>query len=113
MTTPVPLATTLRFEEFWAWVCQHANCILRAGSGDVQLYDDDDLHWHLEDDPREPGLQLIQGKRVLASMMLDVQDVAFVQAVASDASEDKSTLFELVVTGKDGNYSPYHFVMAH
>ena len=104
-------------EEFWAWLREHANCILRAGSPDVELHDSDDLHWHLEGDSREPLIELIQGKRILASMFLDTREVAFVQSTPSDgASElngDRSTLFELVTTGRDGNYSPYHFLMAH
>ena len=113
MSTAVPLSTTLRMEAFWAWLREHANCILRAGSADVELHDSDDLHWHLEGDFREPILELVQGKRILASMYLDTREVAFVQATPSDSTEDKSTLFELITTGRDGNYSPYHFLMAH
>jgi hypothetical protein len=113
VSTSVQVPSTLRLEEFWSWLKEHCNCILRAGSADVELHDGDDLHWHLEGDAREPVVQLIQGKRLLAALFMEVHDIAFVQAVASDEPEDRSTLFELVSTGKEGNFSPYHFLMAH
>jgi hypothetical protein len=113
VSTQIQLPNAIRLEAFWAWLREHANCILRAGSADVELYDDQDLHWHLEGDAREPAVQLVQGKRLLASLFLDVRDVAFVQTGPSDNPEEPSFLFELVSTGKEGNYVAYHFLMAH
>ncbi|MFN0061826.1 MAG: hypothetical protein ACKVPX_04830 [Myxococcaceae bacterium] len=105
---------TLKFDEFWRWLHEHANCILRVGTEDFALFDQDDLHWHLEGDARQPVIQLIQGKRLMAELIMDTREVAFVQA-SPEASEpgDQTTLFELVVTGEGERFSSYHFLMAH
>ena len=39
--------TTLSFDEFWEWLMGHPNCILRAGTPDTILFDDEDFYWHL------------------------------------------------------------------
>ncbi|PWB68798.1 MAG: hypothetical protein C3F15_15925, partial [Holophagae bacterium] len=68
---PVEQNITMPFDEFWSWLLTHPNCILRAGTPDSVLYDDDDLHWHLEEDPdRNPSVQLVRGKHVLAELVL-------------------------------------------
>src|SRR5688572_20766522 len=69
---PMPVETearerdspTLAFDEFWRWLILHPNCIVRAGTADCVLYDDDDLHWHFASEAAEIYLcQLIRGKR--------------------------------------------------
>jgi len=37
-------AATLSFQAFWTWLQAHPNCILRAGTPEVVLYDDDLLY---------------------------------------------------------------------
>ncbi len=44
---------TLAFDEFWRWLVLHPNCIVRAGTADSVLYDDDDLHWHFANEGPE------------------------------------------------------------
>ncbi|MBX5480475.1 MAG: hypothetical protein IRZ16_01310 [Myxococcaceae bacterium] len=116
MSIDVETGTTLKFERFWKWLREHANCILRAGTDEVWLFDDDDLHWHLEEDAhRSPVVQLMRGKRVLAELVMDVRDVLFVQATPEGQPQngEQPTLFELVTAGGDENFGAYHFLMAH
>ncbi|MFN7133420.1 MAG: hypothetical protein ACK4N5_15175 [Myxococcales bacterium] len=110
----VETGTTLTFDRFWRFLREHSNCILRAGSEDVWLFDQEDLHWHFEEDSRHhPVVQLIQGKRMIAEMILDVRDVMFVQGTPEGEGEEESTLFEVVVGNKEETYTAYHFVLAH
>jgi hypothetical protein len=51
--------STFSFETFWQWLMRHPNCILRAGSPDAVLYDDEDLHWHFAADGQVLSLQVI------------------------------------------------------
>src|SRR5688500_16894877 len=77
----VQTGTTLTFDRFWTWLKDHANCILRAGTQDTWMFDSEELHWHFEADARHnPTVQLIQGKKLLAEIVMDVRDVMFVQA---------------------------------
>ncbi len=115
MSVTVQAGATLPFERFWKWLKHHPNCILRAGTSETWLYDQDDLHWHLEDGPeRRASVQLIRGKQVLGEMALDVRDVAFVQATL-DSEEDgeRRYLFEVVGGDKAEPYAVYHFLVAH
>jgi hypothetical protein len=111
----VETGTTLTFDKFWRWLREHNNCILRAGTEDVWLFDHEELHWHVDEDGRHnPVVQLIQGKRIVSEMLMDVRDVMFVQATPQGADpEDQTTLFELIVAGGDETFSAYHFLMAH
>ncbi|MDQ3264415.1 MAG: hypothetical protein M3Y59_12250 [Myxococcota bacterium] len=115
MSINVESGTTLTFEKFWAWLRAHTNCILRAGTEEVWLFDHEDLHWHLEEDAkRAPVVQVIQGKKLLAEVALDVRDVLFVQASPDEAEGAQgATLFEVVVGTKEETYTAYHFVLAH
>ena len=115
MSVTVQAGATLPFERFWKWLKHHPNCILRAGTSETWLYDQDDLHWHLEDSPeRRASVQLSRGKQVLGEMALDVRDVAFVQATL-DSEEDgeRRYLFEVVGGDKAEPYAVYHFLVAH
>ena len=115
MALTVQSGTTLTFERFWKWLKHHPNCILRAGTPDVWLYDQDDLHWHLEEDPeRHPSVQLVRGKQILAEIVLDVRDAVFVQATL-DSEEDgeRRYLFEVVGGDQVEPYAVYHFLVAH
>ena len=61
-----PLAT-LPFDTFWNWLMLHPNCILRAGTADAVIFDDDDLHWHFAQEGPE--------QERLVKEMLDDEDL--------------------------------------
>ncbi len=114
MSVSVQAGTTLPFERFWRWLKQHVNCIVRAGTGDSWLHDQEAFHWHLEEDEqRSPVVQLVWGKLLVGEMVLDVRDVLYVQAVPDpEAGEPGHFLFELVGGGGEP-YPVYHFLLAH
>jgi hypothetical protein len=113
MALTVDTGTTLAFDRFWRWIKRHPHCILRAGTADAFLYDQDDLHWYLdEDDDRSPTVQLLRGKALLAEVVIDPRDVLFVQATPDPEGEEGQHVFE-VIGGGDEPYPVYHFVMAH
>ncbi|HEX7625291.1 MAG TPA: hypothetical protein VF400_17060, partial [Anaeromyxobacteraceae bacterium] len=63
MSVTVETGTTLAFDRFWRFLKQHANCIVRAGTVDTFLYDQEAFHWRLdEDEDRNPVIQLIWAK---------------------------------------------------
>jgi len=114
MSVTVQSGATVTFDRFWRWLKQHANCILRAGTNEVWLYDHDDLHWHLDEDPeRNPTVQLVRGKEVLSEMVLDVREALFVQATRDGEEAEGQFLFEVVGGGRDEPYAVYHFLVAH
>ena len=115
MSLTVQSGATLSFDRFWGWLKRHPNCILRAGTPDSWLYDQDDLHWQLAEGPeRHPSVQLMRGKQVLGEIALDVRDVAFVQAtVDSEEEGERRWLFEVVGGDRAEPYPVYHFVVAH
>ena len=110
----VQTGTTLKFDRFWKWLREHPNCILRAGTEEVWLFDHEELHWHLEEDPnRNPVVQLIAGKRVYAELVMEDRDVLFVQATPEGTGGDQATMFELITGAEGGTFAAYHFLMAH
>ena len=55
---------SLPFEQFWAWVQSHPNCILRVANASMVLFDDDDYHWHFGVETETVCfVQVIRGKR--------------------------------------------------
>ena len=103
---------TMSFESFWEWVTAHPNCILRAGTRDTVLFDDDDFHWHFTTDGQANLLvQVIRGKRLVGEILIPSQEIAFVQGVLGD--HEGEFVFELV-TGDESSQSPlYFFVLTH
>ena len=111
MTSTATLTSHLDIQEFWRWLGNHFNCILRAGGAGFLLFDQPDLHWHQSEDP--DGLlvmQLIRGKETTAELYINPRDVL---SVTSSAEEGEQTLFELL--GSDGGEAVplCHFLMAH
>ncbi len=104
-------APTLSFETFWQWVMQHANCILRAGTRDALLFDDEDLHWHFAADGVLVFVQVIRGKRLMGELVIDTSRVAYVQALPEEPEGE--WLFELVSEGGTELSAEYHFVVSH
>ncbi|MEE8278541.1 MAG: hypothetical protein V3R89_07465 [Thermoanaerobaculia bacterium] len=103
--------TTLSFESFWSWLMQHPNCILRAGTPDTVLFDDDELHWHFASDGPILFIQVMQGKRLLGEIVLDPERVAYVQALTEE--RDGEYGFELISESETERVAAYFFVLSH
>jgi len=102
---------TLPFEEFWAWVQAHYNCILRAGSNDAVLYDDDSSHWRMtEFDADQWIVQLCRGKHVAAELFVTASLVSYVQFFESDTNE---FCYELIRESAGDRECLFHFVLTH
>jgi hypothetical protein len=113
MSVTVETGVTLPFDRFWRWLKRHPHCILRAGTPDAYLYDQDDLHWHLdEDDDRVPTVQLMRAKALLAEVAIESRDILFVQVTPDPDGEAGQHLFE-VIGGGDSPFAVYHFLLAH
>jgi len=103
---------TLSLETFWSWIVLHPNCILRAGTPETIIYDDDDLHWYLGPESQDTLLvQVLRGKRPIAEIFVDTKQVAHVQALPGENQGEH--LFELVSTSGGEPFSPWFFVMTH
>ncbi len=112
MAVTVETGATLSFDRFWHWLKRHANCLVRAGTPDVSLFDLEDLHWHLEeDDNRVPTVQLLRGKQPIGEIAIDTRELLYVQAVPDPEGEQGQFLFEAI--GGDEPFAMYHFVLAH
>ncbi len=107
MTEPV----TLSFDAFWSWLVTHPNCILRAGTPEAVLYDDDDLHWHFAVDGALFFVQVIRGKRLLGEVVVDTERVAYAQALGEE--REGEFLFELVSESETERTAAYFFVLSH
>jgi hypothetical protein len=107
-TTP-PLVTH-PFQSFWGWLQLHMNCILRAGTPTAVVFDDDDLHWHFGVEDEETYLvQVIRGKRILAEMILNPSEIAYVQGRPESEEE---YLFELIPPTPEAE-PVFYFLMTH
>lgn len=111
--SPLPDETpTLSFQDFWDWMIRHPNCILRAGTQDTVVYDDEDYHWHFAiEAPDTPLVQVIRGKRLVAEILIARDRIAYVQGAAGEV--DNEHLFDLVVEDEAGRATAYFFVMSH
>jgi hypothetical protein len=115
MSVTLETGSTLTVPKFWSWLRQHPNCILRAGTYDCFLYDQEAFHWHLEEDAdHNPLVQVIQGKQLVAELALDLRELLFVKAMPDpDAAESGQYLFELMGGPQAEPYAVYHFVLSH
>jgi hypothetical protein len=114
MSVTVETGTTLAFDRFWRFLKQHANCIVRAGTVDTFLYDQEAFHWRLdEDEDRNPVIQLVWAKLLVGELVLDVRDVLYVEATPDEEGEAGHFLFDLVGGSKEEPYAVYHVVMTH
>lgn len=102
---------TLSVDKFWSWLQSHPNCILRAGTPETVLFDDDDYHWHFSSE--EDGtllVQLIRGKRYVGEIAVVPGDIAYVQV---EPREQDEFLFELISETDKDRVAAYHFVLSH
>ena len=103
--------TTLSFDAFWNWLQAHPNCIVRAGTPEAVVYDDEDVHWHFASEGGETLMvQAMRGKKLVGEILVVPSDVAYVQGVAGE--EDEYT-FELVSEGERDRVTAYYFVLSH
>ena len=103
---------TLPFETFWHWMMGHPNCILRAGTPETVVYDEDDFHWHFVNyEGGAVGVQVLRGKRSIAEVIVDPEDVAYVQGVAGEIETEH--VFELISETETERTAAYFFVLAH
>ncbi len=105
-------AFTLPFSTFWSWLLAHPNCILRAGTPEAVLYDDDDLHWHFAaEGERTLLVQVLRGKTLVGELLLEPDQVSYVQAVPPERPDENT--FELMSDGEGESFAAYFFVLAH
>jgi len=103
--------STLPFETFWGWLLRHPNCIFRAGTPEVALFDDDDLHWHFAADGPNYYVQVMRGKRLLGELLVEPERVSYVQELGEDREGEHH--FELIAETESDRYVVYVFTLAH
>jgi hypothetical protein len=103
--------TTLPFDTFWNWLQMHPNCIVRAGTPESVLYDDEDVHWHFTMEGTETlVVQVVRGKQLVGELLVTPTDVAYVQGVAGEEDE---YVFELITESETDRVASYYFVLSH
>lgn len=107
-----PVASTLTFEKFWTWLVGHVNCIVRAGTPEVVLFDHDDFHWTiLSEDDTTRVVQLARGKELVGELVVFPSEIAYVQTEPGEAEGE--FVFDCVIETESAREVAYHFVMAH
>ena len=103
---------TLPFEAFWSWLVNHPNCILRAGTPETVLYDDEDLHWTFASEGATTlVVQLVRGKRLAGELWLEPEQVTYVQGYSSD--REGEWVFECILENEKEPVATYFFVLTH
>jgi hypothetical protein len=113
----MPTSTTsapLTFDAFWRWLSDHRNCVLRVGSNDVVLMDNELVHWDFFDEEERAVVQAIVGKALVGEVIIERADVLFVQA-SPDVEQPGSNAwsFELIGGPKGENYPLFSFLLSH
>ena len=111
MTSPTASPDALSLDNFWAWLIDHPNCILRAGTPDTVLFDDDDLHWQFGSDGPTLITQVLRGKRLMGEMLMNSEAVAYVELHTGEREDE--FFFDLIVETESERVVAYFFVMAH
>jgi hypothetical protein len=103
---------TIPFDKFWSWLSGHANCLIRAGTPELMLLDQDDFHWMLRsDDDHTCAIQLCRAKDLVAELLLYPAEVAYVQSESGDMEGE--FLFECIVESERSREVAYQFVLSH
>ena len=104
--------TTLPLQTFWSWLVTHPTCVLRAGTPDAMIYDDEDLHWHFASEGPETLLvQVIRGKRLMGEILVQHEAISYVSGHAGETEGE--FLFELITENEKDHLALYFFVLAH
>lgn len=104
-------ATTLPFDVFWGWLTMHPNCILRAGTPECVLYDDEDLHWVFANEATYLLVQVLKGKRLTGELLVEPEAVTYVEATTGD--QEGEYVFELIAETENERLVTYFFVLVH
>ncbi len=104
-------ATTLPFEAFWSWLVTHPNCILRAGTPEAVIYDDDDLHWTFAGEDGYLLVQVLRGKRPIGELLVEPEPVTYVESSAGE--QEGEVVFELISETPNDRVVSYFFVLVH
>ncbi|MEO8503586.1 MAG: hypothetical protein ABI609_06785 [Acidobacteriota bacterium] len=100
------------FETFWNWVVSHPNCLVRVGTPETSLFDDDDLHWVFDDQtPAEFLVQLVRGKRLVGEIVVQPELVTYVEATTGDSAGE--FVFDLISESESDRVAAYSFVVSH
>lgn len=103
---------TLSFDKFWEWLITHPNCILRVGTPDAVIFDDEDYHWHFVRESSETVLvQVIRGKRLVGEILIPREQIAYVQGALGE--QEGEFVFELIAGGENDQSAVYYFVLSH
>ncbi len=103
--------STLTFELFWAWLKQHPNCILRAGTPETVLYDDEALHWYIGEEGAEFVVQSIRGKQLVGEIVVDPEELAYIEALGEERQGEH--VFEAISENESERVAAYYFVLSH
>jgi hypothetical protein len=103
--------STLSLDSFWGWLLDHPNCLVRAGSADAVLYDDEDLHWWLGKDGNLLIAQSIRGKRLAGELIIDPERVSYVENVGEQREGEHA--FELITETETERFASFFFVLTH
>ncbi|WP_428820825.1 hypothetical protein [Microbulbifer sp. MCCC 1A16149] len=107
----MPHADSLTLQDFWPWLADHCNCILRTGTPDSILYDDDDFHWRFTQENANTLLvQLVRGKRLIGEVFIEPD---LVSSVRMTRGEKEEVIFDLMAEADGQEQVLYYFVMAH
>jgi len=103
---------SLSIAEFWSWLINHPNCILRAGTPETVVYDDEALHWGFgAEEPETLIIQAIRGKRPVGEILVVPDQVSWVRGAQGDIEGEY--LFELMSETEEEPFASYFFVMTH
>ena len=103
---------TLSFDQFWDWLILHPNCILRVGSPDAVLYDDEDYHWQFTQEGLEaPVIQVLRGKRLVGELLVIREPITYVQGSTGEVGGEY--VFELIAETETDRIAAYFFVLSH
>ncbi|MEM1179074.1 MAG: hypothetical protein AAGM22_12065 [Acidobacteriota bacterium] len=103
---------TLPFETFWGWLTQHTNCILRAGTPEAILYDDEALHWQFYAESESTLLiQAVRGKRLAGEILIEPELISYVEM--HEGEQEGEFVFDLISENENERMVSYYLVMAH
>lgn len=103
---------TIPFENFWAWLMAHSNCIVRAGTPEAMLFDHEDYHWHLAaEDEQTLIVQLVRGKELVGELVVFAAEIAYVASEALEGEEE--FVFECIIETESIREVAYQFVLVH
>jgi hypothetical protein len=103
---------SLTLPDFWTWLMSHPNCILRAGTPEATLFDDESLHWMFAyEEPETLIIQAFRGKQLAGEVLITPEQITSVRGFDGDVEGEY--VFELVTDGEPEPFAAVYLVMAH